>query len=539
MTGDSFDHIIVGAGSAGCVLANRLSENPKTRVLLIEAGGADDSFWIRTPLGYAKTFSDPKVNWRFFAAPDQGLNGREAYFPRGRVIGGSSSINAMAYLRGLPHDFDDWGRAGAEGWTWAAAQETYDALETRSELTPDGARVTRGAGPVWVSDLSDRMHPFARNFLTAAGDLGWPVSADLNGACSEGMTMVRSTVREGRRWSSADAFLRPSAARPNLRVITEALVEKVVVQDGRATGVVYRARGRTSAATAARDVILSAGAIGSPQLLQLSGIGPAALLKRHGIAVQHDLAQVGQGLQDHLAISHFYGATAPTLNNTLGNSWGRAMAGLRYLLCGTGPLSLPINHCTGFIRSGDDASAPDLQIYCNPASYTITPAGAARIDAAPGFLLSAQPSRPTSRGSVTIASGDPARAPIIQPNSLSTDADRMMAIRAGRALQALARTPTLRNLTANRRSPDIVGMDDDALLENFKNRATSVFHASCTCRMGRDARDSVLDGQLRVHGVRGLRVVDASAFPNVTSGNTNAPTLMLASRAADLILRNA
>jgi choline dehydrogenase len=507
--------------------------------LLLEAGGSDRKFWIKVPLGYAFTYSDPRVNWRFNAAADPGLNGREAYFPRGKVIGGSSSINAMAYLRGLPHDFDDWEQAGAKGWNWSAVQQTYDALETTETQGGNGQVSTTGDGPLWVGDLHKRMHPFSQTFLKSAADMGWPVSENLNTPANEGLTLLRSTVRNGRRWSAADAFLRPAQNRPNLRIVTHAHVERVTLSGKRATGVVYRRHGTQITAKVNGEVILSAGAILSPQLLQLSGIGPAKLLAQHGIAIVHDLPRVGQGLQDHLAITHYFRATVPTLNNRLGTPIGQMLAGLQYLLTRRGPLSVPVNQCSGFVRSDDSLPAPDLQLYANPASYVTSPSGKPAIDRDPGFLLCVQPSRPTSRGSVTIASPDPMAAPIIQPNALSTNTDRDIAVKASKLLQRWAQSPTIRAVTKEPIAPDITSMDDDALLENFRERAGSVFHASCTCAMGKDTGNSVLDAQLRVHGIDGLRVVDASAFPNVTSGNTNAPTLMLAARAAALILKDA
>lgn len=534
MTTENYDYIIVGAGSAGCVLANRLSENPSTRVLLIEAGGSDARFWVKVPLGYAKNFANPAVNWCYTAQPDPGLNGRRAFWPRGRVIGGSSSINAMAYLRGLPHDFDDWERAGAEGWNWDTVRKTYEALESQID-----AQGTHGNGPLVVSDVSKGMHPFIRHFFEATREMGWNVARNLNGEDADGLMAMRSTVRKGRRWSAADAFLRPAKGRPNLRIISRALVEKVIIQDGRATGVAFRADGGTKTVRADKEVILSAGAINSPQILQLSGIGPSELLKKHGIPVLHDLPEVGKGLQDHLAISHYYRANQPTLNNKLGNRLGQMLAGIRYILTRKGPLSVPVNQVSGYVRSTPEAEAPDVQVYCNPMSYATSPSGTVGVDPKAGFLLCVQPSRPTSRGEVMIASANPADAPLIQPNSLSTAKDRETVIKASRLLQKLAQTPAIRAVTQERLQPDITAMGDDELLENFRTVAGSVFHASCTCRMGRDAGTSVLDGRLRVHGVAGLRVVDASAFPNVTSGNTNGPTIMLAARAADLILQDA
>ena len=539
MSTQKFDFIIVGAGSAGCVLADKLSESGRYTVLLIEAGGTDKRFWIKVPLGYGFTFSDPKLNWCYSAEADPGLQQREAYWPRGRVLGGSSSINAMAYVRGLPHDYDDWETAGATGWNWAEVKRQFETIERNDEIDPNGKRRIRGSGPVWVSDLRDQMHPFTRHFLQAARELRWSVTDDLNGDQQEGLGFVRSTVRKGVRWSSADAFLRPAKKRSNLTVVSGALVEKVLIENGRATGVRYRVGAQLYTADAAREVIVSAGAINSPQLLQLSGIGPAQLLRDHNIPVQLDLPQVGKGLQDHLAVSHFFWANEPTLNSRLGHWLGQALAGMQYLLTRRGPLSVPVNQCSGFVRSGPDISAPDVQIYCNPASYSTSAVGKPQIDREAGFLLCAQPSRMTSRGEVSITSCDPRHAPMIQANSLSTEHDRNLVIRASRLLQSLALSPAIAQVTKARRVPDILGMSDVELLENFRERAGTVFHPCCTCRMGKDSSDSVLDSRLRVHGLEGLRVIDASSFPNITSGNTNAPTLMLAARGAELVLEDA
>ena len=536
---DSYDYIIVGAGSAGCVLADRLSACGRHKVLLIEAGGSDRRFWIRVPVGYAKTFRARAVNWRYMAEADPGLGGREAYWPRGRVIGGSSSINAMAYLRGLPQDFDDWAAAGATGWDWATVRATFEAMETR--VPPGGGTKSpvRGGGPVVVSDLTDRMHPFSRQFLDAARQMGWPTPDRFHAGDGEGLAPLHSTVRGGRRWSSADAHLRPALGRSNLRLITNALVLNVEMDQRRAIGVRYRIGDRTCVAHARGEVVLSAGAVNAPQLLQLSGIGPADLLKRHGLEVRHVLAEVGRGLQDHLGISHMFGATEPTLNNILGRWPGRLTAGARYLLARNGPLSVPVNQVGGFVRSDAPAAQPDLQIYCNPMSYRTDASGETRVDGQAGYLLCAQPCRPTSRGEIRLASADPADPPVIQPNSLSTAYDRDMAIRAGRILADLAQTPALRAVTRDRHVPDLPDWDDETLLADFRDRASTVFHPTSTCRMGRSPDTSVLDARLRVHGIGGLRVVDASAFPNVTSGNINAPVMMLATRGAALILEDA
>lgn len=533
-----FDYIIVGAGSAGCVLANRLSEGGQFTVALLESGGSDARFWVKVPLGYAVNVSNPDVNWGYRTEADAGLNARSISWPRGRLIGGSSSINAMTYIRGLAQDFDDWSQAGATGWHWNNVRAVFDRLETHCEITPTGRR-TRGNGPVWVSDLSDRMMPFSRTFLDASRDVGYTVIPDLNADGAEGIGYYRSTVRDGFRWSSADAFLRPARRRKNLQIIRNADVTRLTIEGGKVTGATFVRGEKTSHITARKEVILCAGAINSPKLLQLSGIGPAALLKSHGISVVRDLPQVGQGLQDHLAVAYQFGATKPTLNSQLGGTLGKLMMGAKYLLTRKGPLSVPVNQVGGFVRSAPDKRQPDMQVYFNPASYGVTPSGKAVLDRTPGFQISAQPCRPTSRGRIEITSSDPQDAPSIQPNSLSTDEDKSVAVQAGKVLQRFAAADSIEAVTTQAKAPDLMALDDDGLLSDFKQRASTVYHPTCTCRMGRDDQTSVLDARLRVHGVAGVRVVDASAFPNITSGNTNAPTLMLAMRAADLILEDA
>lgn len=524
-----FDYIIVGAGSAGCVLANRLSENPNHRVLLIEAGGTDSKLWIKVPLGYAFTFTDGRVNWKFNAQADEGLNGRIAYWPRGRVIGGSSSINAMAYYRGLPHDFDDWAAAGATGWHWDNVRATYEAMECNI----DAEGRLNGNGPVVVSDLSERMHPFSRNFLGAGDELGWQ-RADVG--MDDGVGYVRSNVKGATRFSAADAFLHPVKNRKNLTVLKNTIVDKVSFDGKRAIGVKCNVNGKAQTIKAQKEVILSAGAIGSPTILQRSGVGQKSLLDSLGIQVVHENDAVGAGMQDHLAIVQYFGATEPTLNNSLGTLWGRFKAGLKYFLTLKGPLSVPVNQVSGFVRSMPEMPHPDMQIYCNPASYVIDASGQTSIDTDPGFLLCAQPARPTSRGSVKIASADPNAEPLIQANSLSTQTDQQAAIRAGRLVQTMAKTRTIKAVTTSQKNPAFMDMEDADLLALFRETAGTVFHPCGTCAMGGNPRTSVLDADLRVHGVSGLRVVDASAFPNITSGNTNAPTMMLALRASDIML---
>ncbi len=534
-----FDYVIVGAGSAGCVLADMLTRDGRHSVLLLEAGGSDARLWIKVPIGYAFNVSNPRLNWGYATQPDPGLGGRSITWPRGRVIGGSGSINAMAYVRGLPRDFDDWEAAGATGWGWDAVCAVYDRMETRHAPDATGRRTVQGDGPVWVSDLSDQMHPFSRTFLKAAEEAALPRSDDMNAGTCEGVAYYRSSVRHGRRWSSADAFLRAALRRSNLTVRTGADVRRIEGLNGQGNSLRYRHKGRDCTVRARREIILSAGAINTPKILQLSGLGPGALLHARGIPVVRDLPQVGHGLQDHLAVSYQFHATRPTLNASLGTLTGQMRAGLAYALRRRGPLAVPVNQVGGFVRSDPDKAAPDVQLFCNPASYEMSPEGRPRLDREQGYLISAQPCRPTSRGAVRVASADPDHAPLIEARSLTTQADCDAALQASRVLQRFAAAPSLRAVTRAAKAPDLTELDDAGLMDVFRARASTVYHASCTCRMGHSAQDSVLDARLRVHGVPGLRVVDASAFPNVTSGNTNAPTMMLAMRAAELILQDA
>lgn len=514
-----FDYIIIGAGSAGCVLADRLSESGKNTVLILESGGSDARFWIKVPLGYAFTHNDPKLTVDCRTEADAGLNGRSISWPRGRVVGGCSSVNAMAYMRGLDIDFDDWEAAGATGWGWSNVRKTYEDLES---------------GPVKVSDVSKRMHPFSGQFLKAADDAGWPTIDNLNSG-AEGLGRYRSTIWNGRRWSAADAFLRPALKRANVKLETRAHVQRIDIVDGAATGVTYERNGELRSLRARREVILSAGAVHSPQILQLSGIGPAALLQKHGITVQNALPEVGRGLQDHLAVTYSFATQRRTLNSILGRTLGRLKSGVHYITTRGGVLSVPVNQVGGYMSA--NGAGLDTQIYCNPIVYTSTPKGL-NVQPDPGYIICAQPCRPESRGEVQIRSGAARDEPAITPNSLSDPRDHAAVIRAGRLLQNLARTPTLQSMRTGAIGPDLMDMDDEGLLEDFRSRASTVYHPSCTCRMGTDRTNSVLDARLRVHGTRGLRVIDASAFPNITSGNTNAPTMMLAARAATLILED-
>lgn len=537
--GEDHDYIIVGAGSAGCVLADRLTREHGCTVLLLEAGPNDSHPYIKLPVGYGRLFFHPEYNWRYRTEPDPATGNRSSYWPRGRVVGGSSSINALVYVRGFPHDFDHWAAAGAAGWDWTAVRPHYEQIETR--VAADGTR--SGTGSLVVTDVRERVHPTNRYFFEAAREVGLSETDDFNGPSPEGVGSFAITIRGRLRCSAADAFLRPALTRRGVRVLTDALVRRVLIEDGRATGVEFVRGGEVVRARARREVILSAGTVNSPQLLQLSGVGPADLLAKHGIPVVVDNANVGGNLQDHIAVSYQYTATERTLNDELSPWWGKAWAGLRYLAAGTGPLSIGVNQCGGFVRSSPAAPHPDLQLYFVPLTYTTTQVPGKRQVMNPdpwsAFLISFQPSRPTSRGRIDIRSPRIEDAPAIRPNYLSTQKDLDDVVAGGRLMQAMMRTRALKAFTRAPIDVDLDKLDDDGLVEDFRQRSGSVFHPVATCRMARSREAGVVDANLRVFGVDRLRVVDASAFPNLTSGNTNAPTLMLAHRAAELILGDA
>ena len=520
---DWFDYIVVGAGTAGCVVADRLSQHGARRVLLLEAGGSDRRFWIRLPIGYGRTFTDPRVNWMYVGEPDPALGGRRAYVPRGKVLGGSGSINAMVYVRGLPQDFDDWRDLGNPGWGFDDVRAHFERAEQRIHLTD----VTRDA------------HRLTGAWLESCERLGFRRTADLNAAPSEGVGIYRFTTRSGVRESTATRYLHPALVRSNLALRLRAQVVRILFEQRRAVGVQYRQGGRSVEVRAREAVILSAGAINTPQLLQLSGIGPAELLALHGIPVLAAQPAVGRHLQDHLAVSYFYRSTVPTLNDELHPWRGKIRAVARYLRSRRGPLAMSVNQGGGFVRSDPAQPRPNLQLYFNPMTFTTSPGPHRRLlrpDPFPGFLLSFNACRPTSRGQVEIRSANPFDPPTIRPNGLSTEHDLAEVAAGTRLLREIAATQPLSGFVAAELRPGIATQSDAQRLADFRARAGSVFHPVGTCRMGPDASDAVVDARLRVHGFEALRIIDSSVFPTVSSGNTNAPCIMVAEKGAAMII---
>ncbi len=531
-----YDYIIVGAGSAGCILANRLTASGRHSVLLLEAGGSDRHPWIQIPIGYGRTFNDPRFNWMYEAEPDPTLADRRGFWPRGKVLGGSSSINAMVYVRGQPGDFDDWCAAGNPGWGWRDVLTYFKRLEDH----PWGASQFHGAGgPVRVSDESGKVHPLCETFVAACERLGIRRTRDFNGAEGEGAGIWQVTIHDGVRVSTSNAYLRPVLSRPNLVLETRAHATRVVFNGSRSTGVEY-VRGQRQTAVARREVILSAGAINSPQLLELSGIGDPQILAPLGVPVIADLPGVGRRLQDHLAVNYYYRSRVPTLNDELAPLLGKIRAGLRYVLGRRGPLAMSVNQAGAFVRAGEHLARPNLHIYFNPASYSTTTLGSRRRllqpDPYSGFLMSFNTCRPASRGSLHIRSADPLASPAIYPQALSSESDIADVCVGSRLLRRISATRPLADVIEAELLPGAQVQSDADVLEDFRQRSGTVFHACGTCAMGPDRQRAVVDARLKVHGIAGLRVVDASVFPNVTSGNTNAPVMMLAEKAADLIL---
>lgn len=534
----SFDYVVVGAGSAGSVLANRLSASGKFSVLLLEAGGADRSWWIHVPIGYGKIFHDERVNWKYVTEPSPNLDNQRSYWPRGKVLGGSSSINAMVYVWGHPRDYAEW-NAVAPGWDWSDVAPVFRRMEDW-----DGAENgNRGVGgPIAVHDVSNEVHPLTRTYLNAAAQTGFGINPDYNGGDMDGTTCYQITTRNGFRASAAQSYLRPARKRANLNVQTKAHVTRVLFEGKRAVGVEYVQHGQTKTARARSEVILSGGAINSPQLLQLSGIGPGAVLHDHAIPVLHEAPEVGRNLKDHLGSDNYYRARVPTLNQQLRPLMGKLKVGLQYLLTRKGPLSLSLNQGGGFVRLSEESIGPDLQLYFSPVSYTRAPVGVRPLmnpDPFPGFLLGFNPCKPTSTGYLQIRSPDPMEPPAMYPNYLDTDHDLAIMMAGTRLMRRIAEAPAMQAAIDAELLPGPAVESDEAIAEYIRRKSWTVFHQCSTCRMGPDPATSVVDARLRVHGIDGLRVADASVFPTIPTGNTNAPAMMVGEKASDMILQDA
>lgn len=531
-----YDFIVVGAGSAGCVLANRLSASGKFRVLLLEAGGSDSSWWLKIPVGFAKTYYNPQYNWMYSSEPETNLENRRIYAPRGKVVGGSGAINAMIYVRGHARDFDDWEAAGNPGWGYRDVLPYFKKIESH----PLGDTAHHGShGLIGITQMKHDAHPICGEFLQGCEEAGFVRNEDFNGAQLEGAGIYEANIRDGLRDSSAVAYLKPARTRLNLSVEVDAEVQSLLFDsEQRAIGVVLNDGATSRHVYASREVIVAAGAVGSPKLLQLSGLGDQAMLARLGIPLTRHLPAVGRNLQDHLCVSYYYKANRKTLNDELGSTWGQARAGLQYLWGRRGPLALSVNQAGGFFKGDAEESQPNLQLYFNPLSYTIPKDPRANLKPEPysGFLMCFNPCRPTSRGTVEITSADASSAPAIRPNYLSTEQDRREAVQGSQLIRRLMQTPSLSALVVEEVFPAAAVSDEESMLQFFREQAGSIYHLCGTCAMGPDNGNTVVDGSLKVHGIAGLRVIDASIFPNITSGNTNAATMMVAEKGADMIL---
>src|ERR1700691_5328447 len=529
---EHFDYIVVGAGSAGCVLANRLTASGRHRVLLLEAGGHDRHFWIHVPLGFGKLFNDAKVNWLYKTEPEPELNNRQIIQPRGKVLGGSSSINGLLYIRGQHEDFDRWRQLGNAGWAFDDVLPYF----RRAEDQERGADDLHGTGgPLAVSNVCEP-HPLCEAFLEAAEQTGIPRNDDFNGPTQEGAGYFQLTAKNGRRWSTAAGYLKEARRRPNLAVVPNALATRVLFSGKRAVGVEYRRGNTTHTAYAEGEVILSGGAFNSPQLLQLSGVGPANLLREQGIAAIADVPGVGADLQDHLQIRMLYRCTEPITANEVINNWRyRYAAGLRYLLTRKGLLTIGAGYAGAFLRTRPELATPDMQIHF--LIFSADTAGAA-LHEFPGFMASICQLRPESRGFVRIKSSDPGMPPAIQPRYLSARADCDCVVDSLKLLRRVMNQPVMRRYIAEERAPGEKCQSDADLLTYARNTGPTVYHPPSTCRMGSDP-SAVVDERLRVRGFERLRVIDASIMPTVVSGNTNAAAVMIGEKGADMVLQDA
>jgi choline dehydrogenase len=524
------DFVIVGAGSAGCVLAARLSEDPATRVVLLEAGGEDRNMWIHIPLGFGKTFADPRVNWCYETEPDPGAGGRRIFWPRGKVLGGSSSINGMVYIRGQHEDFDHWRQLGNAGWSAADVLPYFKRAEHQTRLEDDFHST---GGPLCVSDVTEG-HPICEAFIKACNDAGYPRNDDFNGAQQDGVGYHQTTTRKGRRCSTAVGYLHPAMKRPNLQVITRAHTERVLFEGKRAVGVAFRQDGQTRTARAKREVVLCGGAIGSPQILMLSGVGPQEHLTELGIPVVHHLPGVGQNLQDHYSAAIKLKCTQPlTVNDVMQSKLRMVKTGLEYFLFRKGPLTVITAEVALFAKTRPELATPDVKFSIATFSADRPQDG---LHPWSGFTLLVYQLRPESRGEIRLKSARAEDAPAMRPNYLATETDRRTIVDGLKMGRTLLASPPMQPFIASEYLPGPAVQADEQWLDYARNNGGTVFHPTSTCKMGGDPM-AVVDAELRVHGLEGLRVVDASVMPAVISGNTNAGAIMIGEKAADM-LRN-
>lgn len=528
---ETFDYIVIGAGSAGCPVANRLSEDPKNRVLLLEAGPKDRNIWIHIPIGYYRTMTSP-LSWGYNTEPEEGIAGRGLIWPRGKVLGGSSAINGLVYVRGQKQDYDHWRQLGNEGWGFDDILPFFKMAEDQERGEDDYHG--RG-GPLKVSDIRDKRE-ICDAFIAAAKEAGIPENTDFNGADQEGVGHFQTTSRNGWRCSTAVGYLKPIRNRSNLRIETDAMVESILFDGKRARGIRFRQHGQEKTADVTGEIVLAGGAINSPQLLQLSGVGPADHLQELGINVVHDSPGVGRDLQDHYQARIVLELNRPiSVNDDVSNPLRLAWIGLRYALFRRGPMTFSAGHVGVFTKVLPESATPDAQVHFIPFSATKL---GGDLHPYSGVTASVCQLRPESRGEVMVRSPDPLEHPRITPNYLSTEYDRRIMVEGLKMVRRIAQAPAFAKYVAMEREPGAENVSDEALLIHAREKGNTIFHPTSTCRMGSDGR-AVVDPRLRVHGIQGLRVADCSIMPTVVSGNTNAPAVMIGEKCARMILEDA